>query len=133
MDREPEMTAIERHEITETGCTRPSTVHDMRDSRCTWCGYTESPTTEVHNTPEIETNERFEEIWEAEMLVRGETAGVLFAGNGVPTYRMDDKRNNLARARQRLYAMMDGLTSEEMQAYGEYRSTILADIASMSE
>lgn len=113
--------------LKDTGCTWPTGQHDMMNGRCTRCGFSENaPEAPASDT---DVNEKFESVWEAEMLVRSETAGAVFGDT--PIHRIDAAKRNLARAKADLFAMVEALTPEETTAYGEYRRDILAEIAAM--
>lgn len=74
-------------------------------------------------------NEKFEEIWAAEMDAQSERAAIAFAGAGVPLFVRERNHRNAKSAQRRLYAMLEALSPSETREYGEYRRGILAEIA----
>ena len=110
--------------LTDTGCTWPSGIHAMVAQRCTRCGHTATPVVEHTASPVV--IKKFEEILDAEALVRSEKAGVAFAPLGTPPYRKDAAHRNLARAETTLFLLVDALSLEELRAFGAYRKAALA-------
>ena len=116
--------------LKDTGCTFPGGQHKLINGRCTRCGFS-APVAPVAPAIDAADNEKFESVWEAEMLVRSEAAGVIFTGTGTPQYRRENADRGLARAKAALFAMVEAFTPQEAKAYGEYRSGVLAEIAAM--
>jgi hypothetical protein len=71
------------------------------------------------------TNQRFERIWDAEQLVRGEKVSVVF-GSDMAT--REQAKKNLKRAEKELSDLLDSLSLEELQGYGEFRQAMNAEI-----
>jgi hypothetical protein len=65
---------------------------------------------------------RFEEIWDAEMLARGERAS---AECGMTAAERERGRKNLKTAKDKLYALIGSLSVDETRAYGDYRRKML--------
>lgn len=68
-----------------------------------------------------DANEKFERILDLEQEVKGARASVACQTAGVPLYRRQQMHDALERAKADLYAAIDGLTAEELSAFGEYR------------
>lgn len=77
----------------------------------------------ANTAPQV--NKKFEEILDAEALVRSEKAGVASAPTG---YRKDVAHRNLARAETTLFLLVDALSLEELRAFGAYRKAALAEV-----
>jgi hypothetical protein len=71
--------------------------------------------------PEPETDPRYVELWDVELLTMGERAS---AACGMTMEERARGKQNLAKAKAKLYALLDALSDEELRGYAKYRRSM---------
>ncbi len=74
----------------------------------------------------MERIEKFEDLFGAELEVRGEQTSQHFGAGKV---NPELAKRRVAKAQRKLFDMLDALTPEEQAQYGDYRKAILAENA----
>jgi len=70
--------------------------------------------------------ELFEQVIEAELTVKGDMASVVLCPTNLTPRLKESRKKTLKTSRARLRSLLDGMSIEQLRAYGEYRKAQLS-------